>query len=268
MIDIKFENYINGFYKLCKNIGEVQLRGQKNLDINLKSDNSPVTNIDLYSNKIIVNYISEMFKKDIIISEESENKNYHKPSYWLVDPIDGTKNYIKGGEDFCICISYIHNNYPIFGIIHIPAKNEFYYAIHNKGSYLIDSSCKPKKILNKNIKKNIYVSSAIRKSLVSVLNNNFEDSNLIYMSSAVKFVRIAEGKGHLSLRLGPTHEWDTAAGQCIVEESGALFLDRDLKRFSYGMKDDYLNGPFFVFNGDLEKYKDTILESLSLVELT
>ena len=101
-----------------------------------------------------------------------------------------------------------------------------------------------------------------------MLESNFENSNLVYMSSAVKFVRIAEGKGYFSLRLGPTYEWDTAAGQCIIEQSGGIFLNKDLDRFSYGHKDDYLNGPFFVINGNIDKYKSTILQSLSLAELT
>ena len=269
MPDPNFENHISRFHKLCKNLGRTQLDGQKNLEINLKDDNTPVTNIDLYSSKIIVQHISKYFENDIIISEESYTSNHGISSYWLVDPIDGTKNYINGGKEFCICISYIKNDYPIFGIIYIPANDEFYYAIENKGSFLIDNkSNTPTKITNTNAQNNIYVSSAIRKSLVDMLENNFENSNLVYMSSAVKFARIAEGKGHFSLRLGPTYEWDTAAGQCIIEQSGGIFLNKDLNRFSYGHKDDYLNGPFFVINGNIDKYKSTILQSLSLVEST
>ena len=264
-----FHNHIAGFYELCKRLGKIQLDGQKNLDINLKSDNSPVTNIDLYSSKLIVKHISENFENDIIVSEESESKNQISSCYWLVDPIDGTKNYIKGGNEFCICISYIENNYPIFGIIYIPSEDQFYYAIQNEGSFLFNNTHnKPRRIINKKIINNIYVSSAIRESLVDMLEVNFQDSNLIYMSSAVKFVRIAEGKGHLSLRLGPTHEWDTAAGQCIVEETGGLFLDKNIDRFSYGHTNSYLNGPFFVINGDVKKYKNSIIQSLSLAGLT
>tara|TARA_B100001057_G_scaffold453291_1_gene497995 strand:- start:417 stop:1229 length:813 start_codon:yes stop_codon:yes gene_type:complete len=269
MSDKNFVNHISSFYSLCKDLGKLQLDRQKDLDINLKSDNTPVTNIDLYSSKIIVQHISECFDDDIIISEESYTNNNGNSSYWLIDPIDGTKNYINGGKEFCICISYIKNNYPIFGIIYIPFSQEFYYAIESQGAYLIDNaSKKSKRIANINIQNNIYVSSSIRQSLVDMLKTNFKNSNLIYMSSAVKFVRIADGQGHLSLRLGPTYEWDTAAGQCIVEESGGLFLDKNLKRFSYGNTDNYLNSPFFVINGDIEKYKSTISQSLSLVGLT
>tara|TARA_Y100000768_G_C23911173_1_gene650044 strand:+ start:345 stop:1148 length:804 start_codon:yes stop_codon:yes gene_type:complete len=266
MNDINFENYISSFYSLCRDLGKLQLDEQKNLDINLKSDNTPVTNIDLHSSKVIVQHISENFQNDIVISEESHTYNKGNTCYWLIDPIDGTKNYIKGGSEFCICISYIKNNYPNFGIIYVPSTQEFYYAMAGKGSFLIDNSTyQPKRIINTNVRNNIYVSSAIRESLVDMLKTNFKNSNLIYMSSAVKFVKIAQGEGHLSLRLGPTYEWDTAAGQCIVEESGGLFLNKDLKRFSYGNTSNYMNAPFFVINGDIKKYENTIYQSLSLV---
>ena len=84
------------------------------------------------------------------------------------------------------------------------------------------------------------------------------------MSSAVKFSKVAEGRGHFSMRLGPTYEWDTAAGQCIIEESGGLFLDKNMNRFSYGMEENFMNGPFFVINGDLNDYKKAINQCLSL----
>ena len=85
------------------------------------------------------------------------------------------------------------------------------------------------------------------------------------MSSAVKFSKIAENKGHFSMRLGPTYEWDTAAGQCIVEESGGIFLDKKLQRFSYGLNREFLNGPFFIVKGDLSQYEDSINQCLSLI---
>ena len=122
------------------------------------------------------------------------------------------------------------------------------------------------KIANKShIDNNIYVSTVIRDNVVKILNNNFEHSKLIYMSSAIKFVRVAEGKGHFLVRLGPTHEWDTAAGQCIIEECGAIFLDKNLERFRYGQGPKFLNGPFFVVNGDIRHHKESINQCLSLI---
>ncbi len=266
MSNHNFQKHIPDLLKLCEDIGKIQLDGQKNLNINLKSDNTPVTNIDIRSSEMIVSYLARTFKGDTIISEESDDKSNKDHSYWLVDPIDGTKNYIKGGEQFCICISYIHKSYPSFGIIYIPSSKEFYYASSGEGAFLIKENMPKVKIINKfQIENNIYVSTVIRDSVVELLNDNFKDSELVYMSSAIKFVRVAEGKGHFSLRLGPTHEWDTAAGQCIIEECGAHFLDKNLERFRYGQGSKFLNGPFFVVNGDVEYHKKSISQCLSLI---
>jgi len=266
MNEHSFQKHIPDFLKLCQEVGAMQLEGQKTLNINLKSDNSPVTNIDIYSSELIVSYLSKTFSDDTIISEESEDKVNKKNSYWLVDPIDGTKNYIKGGQNFCICISYIQNSYPIFGVIYIPSSKEFYYASSGEGAYLIkDAMHKVKIDQQSSVQNNIYVSTVIRDDVIKILEKNFKSSNIIYMSSAIKFVRVAEAKGHFSIRLGPTYEWDTAAGQCIIEECGGLFLDKHLKRFSYCLGNNFLNGPFFIINGDIEEHKNSIRECLSLI---
>ena len=262
----KFKNSIDGFLELCTRVGLIQVDGQQDLKVDVKSDKSPVTNIDLLSNEMIVDYLSTKFPEDIIISEESIKEFKNAKSYWLIDPIDGTKDYIKGGSQYCICISYIENNYPIFGIIYIPSTRDFFYGIKGYGSYLINSSYKLSRLnVNRKIEDNIFVSTTIRESVSNILAVNFSHSTMIYLSSAIKFSRIAQGMGHFSLRLGPTYEWDTAAGQCIIEESGGQFLDKNLKRFSYGKDTNYLNGPFFIFNGELTTYKNTINQCLSLI---
>ena len=125
----KFRNSIDGFVELCTKVGLIQVNGQQDLKIDFKSDKSPVTNIDLLSNEMIVDYLSKEFSDDVVISEESIKKVGHADSYWLIDPIDGTKDYIKGGSQYCICLSYIENNYPVFGIIYIPSTKEFFYGV-------------------------------------------------------------------------------------------------------------------------------------------
>ena len=263
----RFDQHIQNLLDLCSRIGVIQLENQNKLKIETKSDKSPVTNIDLLSNDMIIEYLSSHFPEDIIISEESAEKTKRKKSYWVVDPIDGTKDYIKGGSQFCICIAYIENNYPVFGIIYIPSTKEFFYAIHGNGSYLVgEDGVKFKLPLKRPISDRIFLSTTIRKSVLKILGNDFPDSEKVFMSSAVKFSKVAEGNGHFSIRLGPTYEWDTAAGQCILEESGSLFLDKNLNRFSYGKDENLLNGPFFVINGNLNDYKKTISQCLSLTE--
>lgn len=263
----RFDQHIQNLLTLCSRIGVIQIENQSKLKIETKSDKSPVTNIDLLSNDMIIKYLSFHFPEDIIISEESTEKTKRKQSYWVVDPIDGTKDYIKGGSQFCICIAYIENNYPVFGIIYIPSTKEFFYAIQGSGSYLIrEDGVSAKLPLKGTISDRIFLSTTIRKSILEILENHFPESEKVFMSSAIKFSKVAEGNGHFSIRLGPTYEWDTAAGQCILEESGSLFLDKNLRRFSYGIEENLLNGPFFVINGNLNDYKKTISQCLSLTE--
>lgn len=263
----RFDQHIQNLLTLCSRIGVIQIENQSKLKIETKSDKSPVTNIDLLSNDMIIKYLSFHFPEDIIISEESTEKTKRKQSYWVVDPIDGTKDYIKGGSQFCICIAYIENNYPVFGIIYIPSTKEFFYAIQGSGSYLIrEDGVSAKLPLKGTMSDRIFLSTTIRKSILEILENHFPESEKVFMSSAIKFSKVAEGNGHFSIRLGPTYEWDTAAGQCILEESGSLFLDKNLRRFSYGIEENLLNGPFFVINGNLNDYKKTISQCLSLTE--
>ena len=263
----RFDQHIQNLLTLCSRIGVIQIENQSKLKIETKSDKSPVTNIDLLSNDMIIKYLSFHFPEDIIISEESTEKTKRKQSYWVVDPIDGTKDYIKGGSQFCICIAYIENNYPVFGIIYIPSTKEFFYAIQGSGSYLIrEDGVSAKLPLKRTMSDRIFLSTTIRKSILEILENHFPESEKVFMSSAIKFSKVAEGNGHFSIRLGPTYEWDTAAGQCILEESGSLFLDKNLRRFSYGIEENLLNGPFFVINGNLNDYKKTISQCLSLTE--
>ena len=122
----RFDQHIQNLLTLCSRIGVIQIENQSKLKIETKSDKSPVTNIDLLSNDLIIEYLSSHFPEDIIISEESAEKTKRKKSYWVVDPIDGTKDYIKGGSQFCICIAYIENNYPVFELyIYQAQKNSF-----------------------------------------------------------------------------------------------------------------------------------------------
>ena len=260
------KEYITGFHELCKSTGRYQLDNQNKAIVDMKSDETPVTDVDIHSSELIVNFIKRKFPQDVIISEENKEENNAYNSYWLVDPIDGTKNYISGGGQFCICIALIEENYPVFGIIYVPSKKQFYYAIKNEGCYLMedDKSLQALKIKNTPLQ-NILLSSSIRKSVINVISNHLPSHRIIQLSSAIKFAMIASSNGVFSVRLGPTYEWDTAAGQCIVEEAGGQFLNKNLERFSYGSNNSYLNGPFFVIHNKSKYYENIITDCLSLI---
>lgn len=265
MKQTKLEKHINDFHDLCTEIGSYQLLKQKALEVHFKSDRSPVTDVDIRSSEMIVNFIRKEFPDDIIVSEENSSHRSKENSYWLIDPIDGTKNYIKGGSQFCICISKIINNYPVFGIIYIPSTSEFYYAIKNNGCKMINNNKVSKIIISDDSKKNIFLSSSIKESVIELIKSSLPSHTIIQMSSAIKFTKLASNQGVFSARLGPTYEWDTAAGQCIIEESGGIFLDREFNRFSYGLSDSFLNGPFFVLNKQSDIHTKLINDCLSLL---
>ena len=165
----KFGEHIQNLVALCSIIGKIQIENQSSLKIKTKSDKSPVTNIDLLSNDIIVDYLLSNFPDDIVISEENIDNTKRDNSYWVVDPIDGTKDYIKGGSQFCICISYIENNYPVFGIIYIPSTKEFYYAIQGNGSYLIREAKGSIRLPSKmNINDCKFLSTSVRESILDL----------------------------------------------------------------------------------------------------
>lgn len=196
-----------------------------------KSDQSPLTSADLAANEIICRGLAELNTGYPVYSEENEKDIPDNPPsvYWLVDPLDGTKELVDGLGDFTVNIALIKDGYPILGVVHIPVKDDFFYAELRKGSYSIKSYIKKR---NESCKfafgdrdLNIVCSrSHIDENtldFLDVLNN----PNVIRHGSSSKFTEIAEGKAHLYPRFSPTKAWDTAAAQIIVEEAGGKVMD-------------------------------------------
>ena len=231
--------------------------------VNSKEDKSPITQADIKSNNLIVNRLKKFDPNIPILSEESlvewENrKNWDK--YWLIDPLDGTKEFINKNGEFTVNISLIKNNYPMFGIIYAPVKSLLYYAFKNYGSYklktktnlttLSDSS---KININKEKKSTIKIigsRSHSNKELQIWLENKFRNFELITIGSSLKFCVLAEGKADIYPRLGPTCEWDIAAGHIILEEAGGKLKSVDNKDILYNTKEDILN-PHFIAYGNI-----------------
>jgi len=231
--------------------------------VNSKEDKSPITQADINSNNLIFNRLKKLEPNIPILSEESlvewENrKNWDK--YWLIDPLDGTKEFINKNGEFTVNISLIENNYPTFGIIYAPVKSLLYYAFKNYGSYklktktnlttLSDSS---KININKEKKSTIKIigsRSHTNKEFQIWLENKFRNFELITIGSSLKFCVLAEGKADIYPRLGPTCEWDIAAGHIILEEAGGKLKSIDNKDILYNTKEDILN-PHFIAYGNI-----------------
>jgi 3'(2'), 5'-bisphosphate nucleotidase len=220
-------------------------------DIEIKSDMSPITLADKTSNSIIENRLTEKFPNIPILSEEgndipfTERKKWKK--FWLIDPLDGTKEFIKKNGEFTINIALIYNNYPTFGCVYAPFFNNLYWAFKGMGAYKINENNKKKRIKVKpssDIKRIVTSRSHLNKEVLNFINkhHNYE---LIKMGSSLKLCCIADGKADLYPRLGLTSEWDIGAAQCVVEEAGGSVLEYTTsKRLRYNKK-NILN-PFFI----------------------
>ncbi len=237
----------------------------KEIAINSKEDKSPITQADINSNNLIVSRLKKLEPNIPILSEESlveweKRKNWG--TYWLIDPLDGTKEFINRNGEFTVNISLIENNNPIFGIIYSPVKSLLYYALKNNGCYKLqtNSNLKTLKDFNK-ININNVNNSTIKvigsrshssKEFEIWIENKFKNFELITIGSSLKFCILAEGKADIYPRLGPTSEWDIAAGHIILEEAGGKLKTIDNKDILYNTKEDILN-PYFIAYGNLSK---------------
>jgi len=233
------ENLIDTFLKA----GELSLSlREKGLKKEIKSDNTPVSNGDLEVNKFITNKISEITPNIPIISEEtSDNKNNSKlKDFWLVDPIDGTFDYINDLEEFTINAGLIINNKPVAGLINAPAKKRMFYSYGEGNAYEL-SKGNTINLSNKNIKNNrsikfISYSNKIKPEIQKIYKEIGVTEN-IKMKSSLKFCVVAAGEYDGYVAEPRAYEWDIAAGHAILISAGGSVTDFDGNEILYGKKD-------------------------------
>ena len=241
-------NYINRLsYKAGKAIMKVY---NSPFQVKSKVDNSPITIADKRSHEIIENGLKKRFPDIPILSEEGENISYSErkkwKTFWLIDPLDGTKEFIKKNGEFTTNIALINNRFPIHGSVYAPFKNILYWAYKGSGAWKIEAKkeYQIKTNLNKD-KIRIVVSRSHLNDKVLNFIKKYDRYELIRMGSSLKICCIAEGKADIYPRLGPTSEWDIGAAQCIIEEAGGSIIDYGSDdRLSYNKK-NILN-PFFI----------------------
>ena len=242
--------------------GEVILNYyNENVDVIYKDDESPLTKADLASHKIITDSIKKITPDIPILSEEEFidwkiRKKWKK--YWLIDPLDGTKEFIKKNDEFTVNIALIENNRPILGVIYTPALNELFYSIKNFGSYKILTkkklnTLKEAKRISINKKKSNKIKIVGSRShsnpiLDKWVNKNFNEFDILQKGSSLKFCLIAEGSADIYPRFGPTSEWDIAAGHIILEEAGGKLKSIHNKEILYNEKENILNPDFFAYS--------------------
>lgn len=251
---IKIEQYIEPLIELNKKTGESILEiyyKSRQFDVQSKADASPLTQADLIANEEIIEGLKQLTPDIPILTEESSNIDFAVRKkwqrYWLVDPLDGTKEFIRHSSDFTVNIALIENHFPILGMIYSPVLDEVFYAAKNRGAFKqTDTEKKSLQVEKITTPLRIAVGHFYKLEKVASLINYLPPHEFITIGSALKFCYIAEGKIDLYPRLGITYEWDTAAGQIIVEEAGGKVVDFKLEPLKYNTKDSLLNPHFFA----------------------
>ena len=223
--------------------GEASLLLRKQgLTEEIKSDGTPVTNGDLEVNKIITNTIKELTSEYPIVSEESSlnksNKNLN--SFWLVDPIDGTHDYINNKDEFTLNASLILNNIPVIGIIYAPAKKRLFYTYEKNLSFELINNQEKKLDCRKKTKENEVkaVSYSDRlKPIIEEFHKKFKVTEFKKMKSSLKFCVVATGEYGLYVAEPRACEWDIAAGHAILKNAGGIVTDFEGSEILYGKKD-------------------------------
>ena len=223
---------------------------EKGLKIKMKDDKTPVSNGDLKINDIISKKIMDITPEIPIISEETVNineKNLNK-IFWLIDPIDGTREYIAGKDEYTINAALIINQKPIVGLVGAPRKGQLFYTYGKGKSFVIEKNIHKKVICKKNSDRNtIKALSSIGKPSELILETlkNFNVSSIDKVASSYKFCLIAYGSHDIYAAKERANEWDYAAGHAVAENAGAIITTLDGKPFLYG-KEDYRNPSLLI----------------------
>ncbi|MCK6263309.1 3'(2'),5'-bisphosphate nucleotidase CysQ [Vibrio sp. ZSDE26] len=248
----------------------------KQYEAYVKSDETPVTSADIAAHKLITKRLTELTPDIPVLSEEAADISLDKRAewdrYWLVDPLDGTQEFIARSGDFATIIALIENNKPIMGVCYGPVSGVTYYAYSGQGAWKIPALNEAPNMANA-VKIETHKHEPGQKQPIGIAISRRQDINRItgrmssawnydlvpLGSAALKACLVAEGAVDCYLRIGPTGEWDTAATQCIVEEAGGRILSTQLEPLSYNERET-LENPNFIVLGDEGLPWDEILK--------
>jgi 3'(2'), 5'-bisphosphate nucleotidase len=237
------------------------------MDVRFKEDNSPLTAADRASHCFLLQALRDITPGIDVVSEESAvdycGSVIGRSSYWLVDPLDGTKEFIKGTNEFTVNAALIESGRPVLGIVHAPALRLTYYGLQNGGAWRQAGDESPTPIATGRVGSSqleVVASKDHAGPLVSAMLVRLKNPELKSMGSSLKFCLVAEGKADIYLRDLPTMEWDTAAAQCIVEAAGGGVYALDGERLGYGKPG--LKNPAIITVGDSQFGWRTLISNL------
>jgi 3'(2'), 5'-bisphosphate nucleotidase len=246
MVDVEAKDWLNGLVpnviSLAHEAGNAILKVYDEMDtaVEYKRDDSPLTQADLISHQIIEDGLAELTAEFPVLSEESREIPFSEREkwgyFWLVDPLDGTKEFLKRNGEFTVNIALIRDGAPILGVVYAPAIEKLYYGARGSGSFKEEGGkLSPIHVAN-------FDAGTVR-VVISRSHGSGEENlerftggapcEFVSMGSSLKFCLIAEGSADVYPRTGPTMEWDTAAAQCVVEQAGGTVTDLDGRAMVY-----------------------------------
>jgi 3'(2'), 5'-bisphosphate nucleotidase len=223
-----------------------------------KTDNSPLTKADREGNTIICNALEQLAIQFPIISEENKLLSYderkHYDHFWLVDPLDGTKEFIKRNGEFTVNIALIKGQHPVMAVVLAPAINEMYWAVKGLGAFLIKDGKTTQLNANEFAMDNDGLGVVCSRSHLNQETQDFIDKlsnpTKVSIGSSLKFLILAKGGAQVYPRMAPTMEWDTAAAQMILEAAGGKVISNETGEPLLYNKENLLN-PYFVAYGNV-----------------
>ncbi len=249
---------INSVLPIAKKAGQKIMEIYDNLDdfeVTAKDDKSPLTIADKEANTIICKALEQLDPSIPIISEENKNIPYDVRKeytyYWLVDPLDGTKEFIKRNGEFTVNIALVHDNMSVAGVVYAPVFDELYYAAQGSGAFIRKNGRTESLNASNFYQDEEALGVVCSRSHLNEETKNFvrklNDPVLVSKGSSLKFLILASGGAHIYPRLAPTMEWDTAAAQIILEESGGRVLVAGSENKLVYNKEELLNPHFIAY---------------------
>jgi 3'(2'), 5'-bisphosphate nucleotidase len=267
-----FADLIDPVVALARKAGDAILEVYaSDFDVQAKDDESPLTQADIASHRLIDAGLRELTPDVPIISEESGLPEFDVrrqwSRYWLVDPLDGTKEFVKRNGEFTVNIALIEDHRPVLGIVHVPVTGKTYTGCEGAGSsirindeaphriHVASTSASPVRVVG---------SRSHRGASLDAYLEALGEVEMLPMGSSLKFCVVAEGNADVYPRLGPTSEWDTAAAQAVVEQAGGAVLHLDGSPLAYNAKADILN-PHFIVRGPTDLDWIGLLDGISQI---
>ncbi|WP_301099260.1 3'(2'),5'-bisphosphate nucleotidase CysQ [Otariodibacter sp.] len=257
------QQLVENVLKIAYQAGEhIKYFYNNSVGIYIKADNTPVTDADIFVSKFVTQALQELTPDIPVLSEECckipLSEREHWEEYWIIDPLDGTQQFINRTGQFSVVIALVKKNIPVLGIIHAPIFDKTYYAYEQHGAFLIEGGrtvrlSNHNKLLSQTNRLQVTIGALTCPQIEKAVRPPYNVEFIKCGSSSLKAGLVAEGKADCYIRFGDTGEWDTAAAEVLLNESGGKIFALNFKPLSYNQRETFVN-PYFmmVFNKKLD----------------